>query len=82
MLWRAARTVKSPGNRSKGEVLAVINGNPFIAAGEFGRGKSVAFASDCSPHWAPLEFCEWEHYGKFWWNLADFLTENGLLQEK
>lgn len=38
----------------------------FVAAGEYGQGRSLVFASDCGPHWGPPEFVNWEHYGRFW----------------
>ena len=44
-------------------VPATINGDPLVAAGEYGAGRSIVFTSDCSPHWAPPEFCEqWPGY--------------------
>lgn len=59
---------------SKGEVIAKINGDPFIAIGRFGQGRSAVFTSDCAPHWAPQEFLDWEGYNMIWKNLADWLT--------
>lgn len=56
------------------QLLATINGDPFIALGQFGKGKSAVFTSDCAPHWAPTAFCEWEHYGTFWCNLLSAIT--------
>ncbi|WP_032367061.1 glutamine amidotransferase [Rhodococcoides fascians] len=44
-------------------VPATINGDPLVAVGEYGSGRSAVFTSDCSPHWAPPEFCEqWPGY--------------------
>jgi len=39
--------------------------NPLIVTWEFGKGRAMAFASDCSPHWA-AHFQPWKHYGRFW----------------
>ena len=58
----------------KGEVLATINGDPFIAVGSFGSGRSAVFTSDCAPHWAPKAFLESPAYGILWKNLADWAT--------
>ncbi len=55
-------------------LLATIGGDPFIALAEFGEGRVAAFTSDCAPHWGPPEFINWEHYNKFWINLANWLT--------
>lgn len=60
--------------KSEAELIASIGGDPFIAAGKYGKGKSVVFTSDCAPHWAPPEFCNWESYPKLWQNMIDWLT--------
>lgn len=55
--------------------LAVTAGeDPFIAFGEYGKGKSAVFTSDCAPHWAPMEFCQWDEYDKVWQGIMDWLT--------
>lgn len=51
-----------------------INGDPYIAFGEFGKGKSAVITSDCCPHWAPMEFLNWEGYQKMWKGIMDYLT--------
>lgn len=66
-------------NRTKavpqGEVIVTIGGDPFIAVGEFGKGRSAVFTSDCAPHWGPPEFVKWEYYDKLWKGLLDYLTK-------
>ncbi|GMA47997.1 glutamine amidotransferase [Tetragenococcus muriaticus] len=57
------------------EVLATINGDPFIVIGDFGKGKSVAFTSDIAPHWGSEEFVNWEYYPVFWNNLFQYLDK-------
>lgn len=54
-------------------VPVTVENNPFIALGEYGKGRSAAFTTDCAPHWAPPEFCEWEGYGTILRNLAKWL---------
>lgn len=49
--------------------------DPFIAFGEYGKGRSAVFTTDCAPHWAPPEFCEWEDYNNVWAGIVDWLTE-------
>ena len=51
-------------------LVATVGGDPLIVAGAFGRGRSVAFTSDCGPHWAPPPFVEWAGYGKLWSQIA------------
>ena len=65
---------KTIADNTKGEVIAIINEDPFIATGKFGKGKSVAFTSDCAPHWGSKEFVEWKYYDKLWQNIIKWLT--------
>ncbi|PZE26064.1 MULTISPECIES: glutamine amidotransferase [unclassified Curtobacterium] len=45
------------------ETLARVGDDPLLVVGEVGAGRSAAFTSDCSPHWAPPAFCEeWAGY--------------------
>ena len=55
------------------ELLATVEDNPFIALGEYGKGRSAVFTTDCAPHWAPPEFCNWEGYNKLFQNMAKWL---------
>lgn len=57
------------------EVLVTIGGDPLIAVGEFGKGKSAVFTSDCAPHWGPPEFINWEHYDQLWKGILDYITK-------
>lgn len=58
----------------KGEVLVTVNGDPLVAVGDFGKGKSAVFTSDCAPHWGPSAFINWEYYNVMWKNILNFLT--------
>lgn len=64
--------------RAKGGATVVMeaNGDPLLVLGEFGRGRTAAFASDCSPHWASPEFVNWKGYPRFWSNLVEWLGES------
>jgi uncharacterized membrane protein len=61
--------------KEEAEVIALVEGDPFIALGSYGKGKSAVFTTDCAPHWAPPEFCEWEYYDVFFKNLLNWLTK-------
>lgn len=54
------------------EVVAKIEGNPFIIVGDSGKGRSMAFMSDLAPHWG-TDFVKWEYYGKFWYQSINWL---------
>jgi uncharacterized membrane protein len=52
------------------DVVATVGGDPLIVAGSHGKGRAVAFASDCGPHWAPPEFVNWKGYTRLWPQIA------------
>ena len=59
-----------------GEVLVEIGGDPLVAVGTFGKGKSAVFTSDCAPHWGPPEFINWEYYDELWKGILNYITAN------
>lgn len=61
--------------KPEAEMVASVCGDPFIAAASFGDGKSAIVSTDCSPHWAPVEFCEWKYYNTLVKNILDYITE-------
>ena len=53
-------------------LVATVGNDPLIVAGTFGKGRGVAFTSDCGPHWAPPPFVEWPGYGRLWAQIASW----------
>jgi len=47
-------------------------GDPLLAVGYFGRGRTLAYMSDPAPHWG-CNFVFWEHYAAFWLACVDRL---------
>ncbi|MET7765659.1 glutamine amidotransferase [Streptomyces sp. NPDC005393] len=47
-------------------VVARVGEDPMLVVGEYGQGRTAAFASDLAPHWAPPEFLDWPHYAGMW----------------
>ncbi len=65
------KTVLKPG----AELVASVGADPLIAAHHYGAGRSAVFTSDCSPHWAPPEFCEqWDGYSVLFDNIVTWLS--------
>jgi uncharacterized membrane protein len=56
----------------EGTLVATVGNDPLIVAGGFGKGRSVAFASDCGPHWAPPPFVGWDGYARLWRQIASW----------
>lgn len=48
------------------QVLLAYGGDPILAVRQAGAGRTLAFASDCAPHWGSPEFLAWEGYAPFW----------------
>ena len=59
-------------------VLMNANDDPFLCISDYGKGRVAAFSSDCGPHWRMLEFLNWEYYGKFWYELVSWLSNDFL----
>lgn len=56
------------------QVLVQHEGDPIIALGVHGKGRTLAYATDCTPHWAPAAMHTWEHYPQLWDNLVHWLA--------
>lgn len=52
--------------KAEGEVLVRCGDDPFLVVGSWGQGRTMAFASDCGPHWAPPPFLDWQYHDRFW----------------
>lgn len=55
-------------------VLAEADGDPLLAVREVGEGRTLAFASDISPHWAPADFMAWPGYKTLFDNAVRWLA--------
>jgi uncharacterized membrane protein len=59
--------------KGSGSVLMTVNGDPFAVAGTHGKGRTLAYAGDVGPHWAPRELVESDAYRQFWAQAAAWL---------
>lgn len=64
------RTVAKP----DATVLVQYGEDPIVALGTYGDGRTLAYTTDCNPHWAPPEMIDWEHYPALWNRLANWLA--------
>lgn len=60
--------------KPEAEIIAKVGDDVLIAAGGFGKGRAVAFTSDCGPHWAPPGFVEWDGYATLWNQIVSWTT--------
>jgi uncharacterized membrane protein len=56
------------------ETVLTAGDDPFLVLGYHGKGRTIAFASDCSPHWGSPEFVGWSDYSRFWSQLVTWLS--------
>ncbi|UJW84994.1 glutamine amidotransferase [Devosia sp. SL43] len=71
-MWPALLGYNRLTAKPSASVIATVGDDPLLVAGSFGKGRGVAFASDCGPHWAPPPFVEWDGYGRLWAQIADW----------
>lgn len=55
-----------------GNVVVNVGEDPLLVTGTYGQGRTVAFTSDCGPHWAPPPFVEWDGYAPLWQGIVDW----------
>ena len=60
--------------RPDAQVVVSVGEDPLIVAGQHGRGRGVAFTSDCGPHWCPPPFVAWEGYAAIWRQLVTWVA--------
>ncbi|MDP9427796.1 MAG: glutamine amidotransferase [Actinomycetota bacterium] len=60
------------------QVVARFGKDPLLVVGRAGLGRSVAFASDLAPHWAPPEFLTWTHYRQLWASILEWASSGRL----
>lgn len=64
--WPALLGYQRLAARDDGEVLAVVEGRPLLVIGAAGEGRTLAYATDIGPHWAPAAFTEWDGFAPLW----------------
>ena len=61
--------------RPDADLVVAVGDDPLIVAGTHGRGRSVAFTSDCGPHWCPPPFVSWDGYATMWSQLVRWAAD-------
>ncbi|MDO4344356.1 MAG: glutamine amidotransferase [Eubacteriales bacterium] len=56
------------------DVILTFEKDPIIALGSFGAGRTMAYATDCTAHWAPDAMTGWEYYPILWNRLLQWLA--------
>ena len=56
------------------QVLLRYGGDPLITVWPQGAGRAMAYATDCTPHWAPAAMGDWAQYPALWDRLVRWLA--------
>ena len=56
------------------QILLQHEQDPLLVINQVERGRTIAYASDISPHWGSESFVSWEHYPTFWRQLIAWLA--------
>lgn len=76
--WPAILGYQRLEGRPGADVLATVDDHPLLVLGSAGSGRTLAFATDIGPHWAPEAFTDWHGFGVLWGRLAAWLaSEDG-----
>jgi len=60
--------------KENAEVIVSFENDPIITLGTFEKGRTMAYATDCSVHWVPGQMISWENYPILWENLLYWLA--------
>ena len=74
--WPALLGYQKLTARPDATVLATVEAHPLLVVRTVGEGRTLAFASDISPHWAPQEFMAWPGYARLFDNAVRWLAGN------
>ena len=47
-------------------MLATVGDDVLLACRVVGSGRTVAYTTDCGPHWCPPPFVRWDGYARLW----------------
>jgi uncharacterized membrane protein len=63
--------------RAGATVVAAFDTDPLLMTGEYGTGRTLAFASDIDAHWAPSGFTTWAGFPRLWRQSIAWLAGQG-----
>lgn len=64
--------------KADADVVISWKGDPILALGTYGEGRSFAWASDCAPHWMPADFCGSDCNRMLWERVLNWVTKRNL----
>ena len=64
--------------KADADVVISWKGDPILALGTYGEGRSFAWASDCAPHWMPADFCGSDCNRMLWERVLNWVTKRSF----
>lgn len=61
--------------KNDAQLLAKVGSYPLLAVRSFGKGRTLAWASDIGPHWCPETFASWEGYTRLMVQSVEWLAK-------
>lgn len=61
--------------KEEAEAIMTYKGDPIISLMNYGKGRSIAYAMDCAPHWCSPDFCASSAYKTLWRNVVKWLAK-------
>jgi uncharacterized membrane protein len=58
--------------RPDAQVLARVGEDVLLACREVGNGRTIAYTTDCGPHWCPPPFVQWPGYQRLWQQMVNW----------
>jgi uncharacterized membrane protein len=66
MTWPAVLGYNRVTARPEAQVLARVGGDVLLACREVEHGRTIAYTTDCGPHWCPPPYVHWPGYQTLW----------------
>ncbi|MEU3453546.1 glutamine amidotransferase [Micromonospora sp. NPDC006766] len=63
--------------RPEADVVVAVDADPLVVTWDYGKGRGLAFTSDCGPHWAPPAFTDWDGYAPLWQQMVSWTAGEG-----
>lgn len=72
--WPAVLGYNRVSARPDAQVLVRVGEDVLVACREIGSGRTIAYTTDCGPHWCPPPFVAWDGYAQVWQQMVGWAS--------
>jgi uncharacterized membrane protein len=72
--WPAVLGYNRVAARPDAQVLVRVGDDVLVACREIGSGRTIAYTTDCGPHWCPPPFVAWPGYAQVWQQMVGWAS--------